>query len=45
MKYNSSVDPSRPGSYVVSYTLTSLDGTQEAEAVLQVTVTGEGSYD
>ena len=45
VKYNSSVDPSRPGSYVVSYTLTSLDGTQEAEAVLQVTVTGEGSYD
>ena len=34
------VDSTRPGRYTVVYTVTSADGTQKAEAMLNVTVTG-----
>ena len=38
-------DVSRPGTYFVTYRLLSLDGTQMAEASMQVTVTGGSRYD
>ena len=40
LQVSSSVNVSVPGRYSVVYTAVSLDGTQTAEAVLSVTVTG-----
>ncbi len=42
LQVSSSVNVSVPGRYSVVYTAVSLDGTQTAEAVLSVTVTGGG---
>lgn len=41
VQVNNLVDVTQPGRYQVIYTVYSLDGTQKAEAVLAVTVTGE----
>ncbi|MGI6012032.1 MAG: immunoglobulin-like domain-containing protein [Ruminococcus sp.] len=41
VQIQSMVDTGKPGNYSVIYSVTSVDGTQTAQAVLNVTVTGE----
>ena len=45
IEINSMVNTNQPGTYLVVYTLLSVDSTQKAEAALQVTVTGGNMYD
>lgn len=40
VQVSSTVNTAKPGNYTAVYALTSVDGTQRAEAVLEVTVTG-----
>lgn len=45
LSVSSTVNTLEPGTYAAIYTLTSLDNTQKAEAVLQVKVVEENDYD